>query len=239
MIINAPLLKNGLFVLAGLAGALFAFSQKNTISGGVIEQSRTVSDFDIIHVEDGVDLYITQGSRQSVTVKADAAYMDQVITKVEGNTLYIETEGRIRNPEALDVYVTVPTLQELHASGGSDVYAEEGLKLESFKLDCSGGSDTRMKLEVGTLYCQTSGGSDADLTGAVQNLELESSGGSDFNGKNLRVVNARVRSSGASDAWIYATGEVDVEASGASDVHIKGDAKIVRAKASGGADVHY
>jgi hypothetical protein len=239
MIINAPLIKNGLFVLAGLAVTIFAFAQRTEVNRGVIEQNRNVSDFDIIHIEDGVDLYITQGNRQSVTVKADEEYMDQVITKVEGNTLYIETQGRISNPEALDVYVTVPNLRELHASGGSDVYAEEGMKMESFTLDCSGGSDTRMKLEVGTLYCQTSGGSDADLSGEVQNLELESSGGSDFNGKNLRVVNARVRSSGASDAWIYATGEVDVEASGASDVHIKGDAKIVRAKASGGADVHY
>ena len=65
---------------------------------------------------------------------------------------------------------------------------------------------------------------------AVQDLDLETSGGSDFNGKQLSIVNARVRSSGASDAWIYATGEVDVEASGASDVHIEASERCVRVR---------
>lgn len=231
-------IKTSLLVLIALILTMPISAQWTAGNGNVIEQKREVGSFDIIKVQSGLDLYITQGSPASLTVKADENLMEKIITRVEGNTLYLDVRGSIRNAKAMDVYVTVENLRELHASGGSDVVAEEGLKLEELKLFCSGGSDTRMKLDVGSLWCETSGGSDAILSGTVKTLAINASGGSDFDGKKLEAVNCKVNTSGASDVWVYASGEIEMEASGASDIHYKGSAKVVSSKASGGSDIH-
>lgn len=231
-------LKASFLMFAGLLLSVAASAQWAKGNGKVAEQEREVAGFDVIKVSSGIDLYLTQGSQPSVTVKADENLMDHIITRVDGNTLYLEVKGSIRKATAMDVFVTVESLSELHASGGSDVYAEDGLKLKELKLFCSGGSDTKMKIEAERLECNTSGGSDAVLSGKVNTLSIEASGGSDFNGKQLEAVNCKVHASGASDAWVHATGEIEMEASGASDIHHTGNAKVVSSKSSGASDIH-
>lgn len=238
MKVNAHWFKSGLMALVCVCFSLQLFAQSVRGNGKVVEQDRDISGFNAIKVGDGVDLFITQGGSGSVTVKADENLLEKVITRKEGQKLIIETKGSIRQAEALDVYVTIKELETLHASGGSDVYAEDGLELDELKLYCSGGSDTHLKLDVGTLYCKTSGGSDAFLSGQVQNLNIETSGGSDFKGQELKAVNCKIRTSGGSDAWVYVTGELEMDASGASDIHYKGGARVLRQRSSGGADIH-
>ena len=222
-----------------LSFSLYLSAQRTNGSGNVIEQDRDISNFDAIKVQDGIDLFLSQGNTNALTVKADDNLMDHIITKVEGNTLYLKIKGSINNTKALDVYVTFQDLKALHASGGSDVVGEEILQLDDLKLNCSGGSDTHLELEVGALSCETSGGSDLVLSGSAQNLELNASGGSDFKGKDLEVKNAKIHTSGASDARIHVTGEVEMIASGASDIYCTGNPKVLLSKASGGADIHH
>ncbi|MCB9264416.1 MAG: DUF2807 domain-containing protein [Lewinellaceae bacterium] len=229
---------NGLLLLSCVFMANTLPAQWAKGNGNVIEQEREVGSFDIIKVQKGINLYLVQGSPASLSVKADENLMDHIITKVEGNTLYLDVKGSIRTVTAMNVYVTLPNLSELHASGGSDVFAEEGLKVDELKLVCSGGSDTKMKLEAGSLFCETSGGSDLLLSGKAEKLVVKASGGSDFDGKKLEVINGSIHTSGASDVWVYATGEIEMEASGASDIHFKGGAKVISSKSSGGSDIH-
>lgn len=231
-------IRAGFLLLSVILASAPAVAQWKAGNGNVIEEKREVKSFDIIKVQKGINLYITQGSPASLVVKADENLMENIITKVDGNTLYLDVQGSIRKVKAMDVYVTLGNLKELHASGGSDVYAESGLKAGELKLFCSGGSDTKMKLDAETLYCETSGGSDAVLSGKANKLSVKSSGGSDFNGKGLEVVSCKIHTSGASDAWVFVTGEIEMEASGASDIHHKGGAKVISSKASGGSDIH-
>ena len=60
----------------------------------------------------------------------------------------------------------------------------------------------------------------------------------DFEGKELDIKKAIVRSSGGSDASIRVSQELDIEASGASDVYLYGNPKIVNKKVSGASDFH-
>ena len=216
----------------------FLAAQSVTGSGEVVEQARSVGAFTAIEVSKGVDLFIRQGNSQQVVVKADDNLVDLVSTEVDGQTLRIRTRGNMRRVTALDVYVTVTDLERIEASSGSDVKGESKLELERLALDMSSGSDLELDIEARELTCRLSGGSDADLSGEVSSLEVTATGGSDLQARDLLVTGRCILDvSSASDAFIRVEGELEVEASGASDVTVKGNPTVVRQRASGGSDI--
>jgi hypothetical protein len=206
-------------------------------------EKRSVSGFHTIRVEDGIDLYLTQDATEAVAVSAaNTEYRDKVKTTVENGVLRIwfdVSPVRIlswRNRQ-LRAYVSVKTLKELSASGGSDVYISSGLKTEDFKMHISGGSDFNGSITCTNLEVRASGGSDTKISGKVVNLKISASGGSDFTGYDLIAENVFVSASGGSDARVTATHELGIEASGGSDVDYKGNAVIKYKSSSGGSSV--
>ncbi len=231
-------MKTTLITLLFACSLSFLAAQSVTGSGEVIEQERSVGAFTAIEISKGVDLFIRQGNSQQVVVKADDNLIDLVSTEVDGRTLRIRTQGSMRRVTALDVYVTVTDLERIEASSGSDVKGESKLEVERLSLEMSSGSDVKLDLEARELSCRLSGGSDAELSGEVQIMEVVATGGSDLHAKGLLVSDKCVLNvSSASDAFIRVEGELEVEASGASDVTVKGNPNVVRQRASGGSDI--
>ena len=207
-------------------------------NGDIKKETRSLSAFSEISIEDGLDVHIRMGSSQEVIVEADANLMDHVKTEVRGNKLRAYVDKSIWRAEAMNIYITVTSLDALYASGGSDVYSKGVIKTRALDIKASGGSDLYLDVEVGRLDCMTSGGSDTRLKGQVEEIRLTCSGGSDFDGKDLEIDDAEVRTSGGSDSYIRVNGELDVQASGASDVYLYGNPKIVNKRVSGASDFH-
>lgn len=70
----------------------------NRVEGdrNVISEKRQVNeDFSKVKVSSGIDLYIKQGSKTSLTVEADENLHDIIITEVVGGKLKIYTEKNI------------------------------------------------------------------------------------------------------------------------------------------------
>lgn len=215
------------------------FAQKSvTGNGNLKEENRSLSGFSAIEVSNGVDVFLSQGSTERVVVKADENLLDHVVTEVEGNVLKITTKGSIRKAKALDVYVTVSTLDRIKASSGSDVKTESALKVNALVVRMMAGSDLDMEINANELTCNLSSGSDADLSGKVGTLVIEANGGSDIEAKNLEANKCTIKASGGSDAHVHVTGDLEMEAYGASDISYSGNPNIVSSKASGGSDIH-
>lgn len=215
------------------------FAQKSvTGNGNLKEETRSLSGFSAIEVSSGVDVFLSQGSAEKVVVKADENLLDHIETKVEGGVLKITSKGSIRRAKALDVYVTVTALERIHASAGSDVQTTSSLSVNDLVIRMSSGSDLEMDLTANELTCNVSGGSDANLSGKVGVLVAEANGGSDIEAKNLEVGKCTIKARGGSDARVHVTGELEMEAQGASDIFYSGNPKILSSKASGGSDIH-
>lgn len=206
--------------------------------GPVKKETRSVTDFDAISVSGGIDLYIKQGNKESVTVKATESIIDRLMTEVKNGQLHIYMEkGKYRNVK-MDVFVVVDNLDALHASGGSDVYGQTPFRADEFELHASGGSDVEMDLEVDRLECHLSGGSDTDLEGSANHLNIKSSGSSDFEGFGLEAKHCVIMASGSSDSSVNVSESLEVNASGSSDVNYKGNPSKTKIKSSGSSDVH-
>lgn len=205
---------------------------------------RTVSSFHAIEISGGIDLYLSNGNEAVAVSAADKDVRDRIKTEVKNGVLkiYYESKGlkfSIKRNESLKAYVSFKNLDNLSASGGSDVMVEGNIKSDNLALSLSGGSDFNGKVDVSKLNVSQSGGSDIDISGTAKTIDIDASGGSDFNGYDLVTDNCSINASGGSDIDITVNKELQAEASGASDVSWKGSATVKKAKASGAGSVSH
>ncbi|HEV7346802.1 head GIN domain-containing protein [Telluribacter sp.] len=223
-----------LLLLTTTAQAQWAAIRGN---GTVTKQERTVGNFSQVRVERGIDLYISQGEEERLTLEADENLLEHITTKVQGSTLLITHDKNFMRTKSLRAYLTVRAINRLDASGGSDVYSQSVLRAEKLSCNASGGSDLKLQLDVKDLRVTTSGGSDADLSGLVASLKATATGGSDIKAKDLRGDHIVVVVSGGSDAHVYADMELNASASGGSSIYYYGNPRKLTTSASGGGDI--
>ena len=160
---------------------------------------RNVKGFHGIHVSSGIDLYLTQTNDEAVAISAsDPDVRQRIKTVVEDGFLKIYLEDRGMHwgwhDMKLKAYVSFKNLDDLNASGGSDIYPES-------------------------------------------NLKVTASGGSDLHGFDLTADNCRISASGGSDARITVNKELNVDASGGSDIYYKGSGVIKELRTSGSSSI--
>ena len=202
---------------------------------------RNVSSFHAIDISTGIDLYLTQGNEAVAVSAIDEETKNKIITKVQNGVLKIYYEHGIMNwhgsNKKMKAYVSFKTLDDLEASGGSDVYAEEGINSNKLNIGFSGGSDFHGKITSADLKISSSGGSDVYVSGKAASLTIHVSGGSDFHGYDLITDNCDINASGGSDVYITANKQMNVNASGGSDVHYKGSGSIRNMNSSGSSSI--
>ena len=233
-----------LLLTAFLAICQFSFSQDTRVINDRNAQKRSAQGFHGIHISSGIDLYLTQGNEEAVAISAtDPDVRNRIVTEVQDGILHIYMEDRgwhwHWNNQHMKAYVSCKTIDMLHASGGSDVFFEGGIRSDRFMLELSGGSDLHGKMTMGELTIRQSGGSDSYISGSAGTLNVRTSGGSDFHGYDLVADNCRVEASGGSDAYITVTRELSAYASGGSDVHYKGNGVIRESHASGAGSISH
>jgi Putative auto-transporter adhesin, head GIN domain len=231
-----------LFATISLA-SLACFGQNNKVINDPNAQKRSVQGFHAIEISSGIDLYLDQSNEEAVAVSAsDPEYRDKIKTEVDNGVLriYLDNKGAHWNwggNKKLKAYVSCKVIDDLHASGGSDVYIQDPIKSEKLNIDLSGGSDLHGKMVIGDLTVHQSGGSDAFVSGSAGRLTVHASGGSDFHGYDLPADDCRADASGGSDIYMVVNKQLDANASGGSDVHYKGNGVVRESHSSGGGGV--
>jgi hypothetical protein len=238
------LIMKNIFLLAAFTSiGLFTFAQDTKVINDKNAQKRSVEGFHGVSVGGGIDLYLSQGSEEAVAVSAaDPEVRDRIRTEVENGILHIYLESKgfhwgNWSERKMKAYVSCKVIDELHASGGSDVYIENALKSDKLTMSLSGGSDLHGKMNVGELAVTQSGGSDSYLSGSTSRLTVHASGGSDFHGYDLPADDCRIEASGGSDVYLVVNKALDANASGGSDIHYKGSVAGVISYTSGGSGV--
>jgi hypothetical protein len=222
----------GFLALGLLATGNMPFVGGEKGNGNVTTSDRTVADFHGISVSSGIDLVLTQGSTETCVVSTDENLQEKIITKVKNGVLEIYVNGSLRTTGNLSVAVTFKQLDELSASGGSDIEAKGQIQFTNLEMNSSGGSDIELQIAGTDLEMSASGGSDVLLSGEVKNCEVSISGGSDLKAKKLTMNSCDITVSGGSDAYVYVKDAITLAASGASDVHLSGDPKVSKSLGS-------
>ncbi len=204
-------------------------------NGNVQSEERVLSDFNKIEVSNGIDLFLSQGDTEGLTVQADENLLKLIKTEVIGGTLRIFTEKSIRSAASRKVKLSFINLEALTASSGSDVLSNTLLALDDLKVNASSGADINLELSAQHIVARSSSGSDIYLSGTTQSLEAEASSGSSVKAKELTAVNGSADASSGADVSINVSGTLHANASSGGDVTYYGSPKSIhKNKSSGG-----
>jgi len=234
-------MKKIILCLLFMSSAYTLFAQPEIVVDPNATARALPGNFKAIKISGGIDLYLSQSDQAAIAVSAsEERFKEGIKTTVENNMLHIYYEGDKKwnsQKKKLKVYVSFNNLEKLHASGACDVVVSGSITVPSLVLQLSGACDFKGKLAVDQLSLNLSGASDVIVSGTANSVKIESSGASDVKGYELVTDYCTARASGASDINITVNKELNATASGASNIHFKGNGLIKGIQNSGSSKV--
>lgn len=202
-----------MFLTAGStvrAGDLFdgIFDDRRTIrgSGTMVSENREVASFTRIEVAMGIDIVVTVGSPQQVTLTFDDNIIGKVKTRVRGNTLEIDSRGSFSTSSECKIEITVPSIEEFSLAGSGNIEIR-GIAGEKFEIDLAGSGNIR-------------------IDGRTKNLEIDVAGSGDIDARDLIAEEAEVSIAGSGNVRVYAEKSLEAEISGSGDIRYYGDPDV-------------
>ena len=201
-----------------LLGSFFPVTQVIG-SGSLQTQEVNITDFTTIDASYGFKVNIIQSNSYKVTITTDSNILDLVQTSKSDNTLHISLKpGYSIQTFLLKAEISMPNIQALHFSGGTNGTAENIASSNDLQIELSGGSICRM-------------------SGTANNLSVTASGGSNFDLNELVVHNAQIELSGGSQGTINLNGTLNADLSGGSRLFYRGSPILENINTSGGSSI--
>jgi hypothetical protein len=204
-------------------------------------QVRSVSGYHGVAVSGSIELFLTQGSEESVVISADDTKMrDKVITEVDDGILRIYLErnkNKIQidwpNQKKIRAYVSVKDIDYLSSSGSGKLHIEGTIKADKLKVDISGSGNLEGAVTTKDFSLAISGSADADLSGTSEKSDFHISGSGNIKSYDFSTEYCNASISGSGNVRITVTKELSAHISGSGNVFIKGDGLIRDYSASG------
>ena len=206
-------------------------------SENVKSEDRSVSGFDSVSVSSGMNLFLKQGSIESLRIEAEDNILPMILTAVKNGKLEIKYKnpliGGLSLHKPINVYLTVKDLKEIDVSSGVRIESEE-IKSDSLKIDLSSGADGSMIIISKKLVVGLSSGSSLEISGQADSQDIDLGSGGEYSAKDLVSKNTVIHASSGSNAVVNASENLDVEISSGAAVEYTGSPKVISDISSGG-----
>lgn len=244
-----------LLAVSALAGNCPAFAKvcTNLKPDSLTSVTREVAGFDAIHIQGPFEVYITQGTTESLKFDAPAEILSRIVTEVHGSTLEIHNKHDDwgwgekswysdkgwwrKHPGKIKVWVTAKKLNSLKLSGSGGAFFNEGITANSLKLQVRGSGGISGKVAVKDLDSHISGSGHINLSGTADYSAVRLAGSAHFEAQFLVTSNYKLRVSGSGAARINASNSIVAALSGSGNVSYTGDARIVTTAKSGSGSI--
>jgi hypothetical protein len=203
----------------------------------VTRQLRITQDVDRVEIGDAFHAAIrVGGAAPAGSVRIDDNLVDHLRVAVDGDTLSIDLDGRVRDA-TLEADIALDHLDRVSASGASQIRID-GVVTEDLRVEASGASSVdALSAELDELVVGLSGASRTTLEGSASSIDADVSGASRLSLFDLTTEEASVEVSGASTAELTVEDELEATASGASSVRYRGGPDRVISDVSGASSV--
>lgn len=199
-------------------------------------QPRNVSGFEKIRIEGAVDTQIREGAF-AVQVTAEPDEQKNVITRVEGDTLVIETRDEhhwLHHRGEVSASITLPHFRAVSVDGAGDVTIE-GVHAGAVGLAIHGAGNIDFAGQAKTVAIELTGaGSVTFGQGHVDSLSVDLSGAGNVRARQLVTRDANVDLRGAGSVDLTADGgALSLGMHGIGSIHWYGTASALSTEADG------
>jgi len=231
---KALIMLTSLFTILFISSCIFIGASING-NGKVVEQTRNLGEFDKISVTRGMNVFISQGESCNIVVKADENLLEYIETTVDDGTLKVSCTRNIRKASSKKVFVTLPDLESLKTTAGSNVNSETPIKAKKLEIKSNAGSNVRMSLDAGALTLSATSGSNIYLDGITRSLKLKVNSGANIKAGELKTEDCEVEMSSGANVWINASSALKGSISSGANLFYTGEpATLQIEKSSGG-----
>ena len=214
------------------------------VSAQDVKRNQTFTGITGLDVSAGINVFLTQGSTESVRIEAKGIEDDEVISEMRGGKLVLTVrrqggwKGIFGGNTHVKAYVTVKNLTSIEVSSGADLEGETTLVADDLTLNTSSGADVKLAVKANRLTVSVSSGADVTLSGSAAKLTASSSSGADLDADELVADVCYAEATGGGDARVHGRRELYLRASGGGDVTYSGPGQLVSRKTSGGGDIN-
>ena len=205
--------------------------------GPTVTKTLNISPFHAVSLGFSGNVYLKQGSTQSVEVEGQQNIINNIKTGVRDGLWKINFDRPVRKHEPVNIYITIPKVTKAHLSGSGDLVSKGSFTgLDELALSISGSGDIRFEAEASAISARISGSGDIDLSGKAAKVQLKVSGSGDIEAYDLQARDCNIQISGSGNCQITAEEMLEVKVSGSGDVYYKGRPRI-HSKISGSGDL--
>jgi len=196
------------FALVATVILITSCSKSLTIgSSEIIEEERTVENFENIVIEGIYETKVTYGEEHTLTVIANANILDNIHTRVNNNTLKITMDQREYDNVSIDLLITMPSVKEITKRGVGPTRMEGFYDLNSLDINHYGVASF-------------------SLEGSVDKLNLNKSGVGSFDAFDLEVASCVVEQNGIGNTRLTCIKSLEGELTGIGNIYYKGQPNI-------------
>lgn len=214
--------------------------RKVVVGGPVVTNDRTLPDFEEIESSIPGNVYLREGSEQSVTIEGPREYVEAVETevqrgvlkmKIRNNTSFLHS-GRLR------VHITIPEYRSVVSMGSGNIYGEHTFNSPRLELRLTGSGNMEMeKLKADNVRCELTGSGNLKVEdGTTDNLDVRVTGSGNFNARDFHSKTVNVKSSGSGNTTVKVKDQLTADLTGSGDVFYYGN-PVVNSYVSGSGKV--
>jgi hypothetical protein len=183
---------------------------------------RTVDAFDGVEVRAAVDLTVTEGEPQVVTIDAPPDVLPNVTTSVQNRMLSIGCTGtKSEQCRSIRAHVTAAKFKKLIVKGSGDIHATGPLR-GSLELSIKGSGNVDLPVDMTSLAVQITGSGSAKFEGKAAALTVEVKGSGDLSAATLEAEKVSVNVAGSGNVDLSAAAELSVSIAGSGNVTYAG-----------------
>lgn len=207
-------------------------------NGEVVSEDRTISsNFNEIKVQQGIQVYITQGNSTELKVEADENIIDILRTEVKNNKLNIYFDKNVYKASSRKVYLTTSDISKIETSSGASVKTENTIETTILELDSSSGSAIKMYVNADEISSSSSSGATINIYGKSKEFSAMASSGSSIDADKLETINATAKVSSGANIDLNVSGKLIAKASSGGDIDYEGNPTEVNKDTSSGGSV--
>jgi hypothetical protein len=218
------------------------------ISLASFSQKQDLNPFTAIDVFGPFQIELIKSDKEAVDIQAINVDKNDLTVEVHRGQLVLKLRNRhfltdwdsdkFRKEPRIKTKIYYKDLDEIKVAAGGTIESAEAIKSKKLVIEGSMGAEIDLTTTAETMYVRSSMGATVNLRGQTDFLEVKANMGGVLNANRLESKSAYVKANMGADVSIFASEEVDIDASMGASVRYSGDPTVSHTNRKIGADIH-